>query len=60
MPPRPHTNWTGKADARAFAPDCVQTGSWFSKIFQVGLLASTSEDCLFINAWAPDNSNGSA
>lgn len=34
--------WTTTRDATAFGPQCIQLGS-----------ASMSEDCLFINVWAP-------
>jgi len=42
QPPRP---WTGTRDARAFSRVCRQTVAWVSE--------PQSEDCLYLNVWAP-------
>jgi para-nitrobenzyl esterase len=40
------TNWSGVRDAKSFGPTCAQPGSPFGT-------ASTSEDCLYLNVYAP-------
>jgi para-nitrobenzyl esterase len=45
-PPRPAARWTGIRAAAAFAPHCPQPPSAFG-------LASTSENCLYLNVYAP-------
>ncbi len=45
-PPQPHTRWTGVRDATRFAAHCPQGATPFGQ-------ASTSEDCLFLNVFAP-------
>jgi para-nitrobenzyl esterase len=44
--PQPHARWSGVRDATRFAPHCPQGASPFG-------VASTSEDCLFLNVLAP-------
>ena len=44
VPPQPPTGWLGVRDALAPGSPCPQTG---------GLYASTNEDCLYLNVWAP-------
>lgn len=46
QPPQPHGRWTGVRDATRFADHCPQGASPFG-------LASTSEDCLFLNVFTP-------
>jgi len=46
-PPEPVEPWTGLRDATASGSACVQDG------FQVGPDVPQSEDCLFLNVWAP-------
>src|SRR5690242_9840496 len=45
-PPRPAARWAGVRAATAFAPHCAQPATPFGK-------ASTSEDCLYLNVFAP-------
>ncbi|HEX5496687.1 MAG TPA: carboxylesterase family protein [Mycobacteriales bacterium] len=45
-PPQPHARWSGVRDATRFAPHCAQPATPFGA-------ASTSEDCLFLNVFAP-------
>src|SRR6516162_4481510 len=46
QPPQPAVSWSGIRDATQFAPHCPQSASPFG-------LASTSEDCLFLNVFTP-------
>lgn len=45
-PPQPVAHWTGIRAATQFAASCAQPASNFG-------LASTSEDCLYLNVYAP-------
>jgi para-nitrobenzyl esterase len=45
-PPQPAARWSGVRDATTFAPHCVQPPTPFG-------VASTSEDCLYLNVFAP-------
>jgi para-nitrobenzyl esterase len=45
-PPQPAARWSGERDATAFAPHCAQPATPFG-------VASTSEDCLYLNVFAP-------
>lgn len=45
-PPKPVIAWSGERQATAFGASCSQTQ-------RLGREASTSEDCLFLNVWAP-------
>ncbi len=47
-PPLPHVPWFQPLDATHFANHCPQTASPFG-------IASTTEDCLFLNVFAPDS-----
>ncbi|RYY57915.1 MAG: carboxylesterase family protein [Chitinophagaceae bacterium] len=49
-PPQPAKSWQGVRDAKKFCSDCAQAG------FQRGtdsISKTSSEDCLFLNVWAP-------
>jgi para-nitrobenzyl esterase len=46
QPPRPAASWRGVREATALAPHCPQPASPFG-------VASTSEDCLYLNVFAP-------
>ena len=48
-PPQPAPHWTGVRAATRFGPHCPQYGSPFG-------LASMSENCLFLNVYAPAGS----
>jgi para-nitrobenzyl esterase len=48
-PPQPAAHWTGVRPATQFGPHCPQTGSPFG-------VASMSENCLFLNVYAPAGS----
>jgi para-nitrobenzyl esterase len=51
-PPQPHARWHAPLDATKFANHCAQNASPFG-------IASTSEDCLFLNVYTP-NDRGSS
>ena len=53
QPPQPAANWSGVRDATQFAPHCPQPASPFG-------LASTSEDCLFLNVFTPSRQEAGA
>jgi para-nitrobenzyl esterase len=48
QPPQPAAHWSGVRDATQFAPHCPQPPSPFGQ-------ASMSEDCLFLNVFAPSH-----
>jgi len=49
-PPQPVKAWQGVRDASKFCADCAQAGFQRSA---TGILANSSEDCLFLNVWTP-------
>ena len=51
QPPQPAASWSGVRDATRFAPHCPQLASPFG-------LASTSENCLFLNVFTPRGGGG--
>lgn len=50
--PQPHARWTGVWNADRFAPECIQPLRSRSINHYFGEEA-TSEDCLYLNIWAP-------
>ena len=48
--PQPASPWSGVRRATAFAPACAQTAAWIAE--------RKSEDCLYLNIWAPTRSTG--
>jgi para-nitrobenzyl esterase len=50
-PPLPHARWHGPRDASHFANHCPQSGSSIGG-------ATTDEDCLYLNVYAPNRGNG--
>ena len=49
--PRPHPRWQSPLDATHFANHCPQQGSSIGG-------ATTNEDCLYLNVYAPNRGNG--
>ena len=52
-PPRPVVAWDGVRDATASGPICMQTGPAWIRAPNAGEDDPESEDCLFLNIWAP-------
>jgi para-nitrobenzyl esterase len=52
-PPQPAATWYGVRDATKFAPHCPQSAGSFG-------LASTSENCLYLNVFAPSHRRAGA
>jgi para-nitrobenzyl esterase len=50
-PPQPAARWRTPLDASHFAPHCPQSAGGSGQ-------ASTNEDCLYLNVWAPNDSPG--
>ncbi|MFT3976107.1 MAG: carboxylesterase family protein [Sphingomonas bacterium] len=51
-PPAPASAWRGIRDASAFGHACIQPPSSPAGLYYGGM-ATTSEDCLTLNVWAP-------
>ncbi|HEX7018605.1 MAG TPA: carboxylesterase family protein [Gemmatimonadaceae bacterium] len=54
-PPQPARNWTGVRAADRFADQCMQARVFSDMVFRN---SGTSEDCLYLNVWAPPASSG--
>ena len=52
--PQPPAKWKGQRDATQFGARCAQNRVWDDMIFQD---AGPSEDCLFLNVYAPADTN---
>lgn len=53
--PRPPVRWKAKRDATRFGAHCAQGRVFDDMVFQDG---AASEDCLFLNVYAPANATG--
>src|SRR5215213_2687818 len=49
-PPQPARAWTGVRAADRFGPQCMQARIYSDMMFRN---EGTSEDCLYLNVWAP-------
>ena len=53
--PRPPTPWTEPREAVQFGNSCVQPAG--AQVFTPGPGSVLSEDCLYLNVWAPQNAS---
>ena len=53
-PPQP-IKWEGERAARSFALPCLQSTTADGKPNGAGVTGASSEDCLYLNVWAPQN-----
>jgi para-nitrobenzyl esterase len=53
-PPQPLRSWPGVRSARTFGPRCMQEVMFADKVFRSHRV---SEDCLYLNVWAPAESD---
>ncbi len=53
QPPQAVTSWTGVRAATAFGPRCMQQPLYSDMVFRSN---GMSEDCLYLNVWAPATS----
>jgi para-nitrobenzyl esterase len=53
QPPTPAPKWTGTRPATAFGPRCMQLPVYLDMVFRSN---GMSEDCLYLNVWAPQTS----
>ena len=49
-PPQPVAHWDGTRQARQFGPRCMQLPLFSDMVFRA---SGMSEDCLYLNVWAP-------
>ncbi|KGI78110.1 carboxylesterase/lipase family protein [Oleiagrimonas soli] len=54
-PPQPQAHWNGVRTATAFGPRCMQRAIFSDMRFRSN---GMSEDCLYLNVWAPANASG--
>jgi para-nitrobenzyl esterase len=54
QPPQPAKKWTEVRQATAFAAQCMQRRQFADMVFRSN---GMSEDCLYLNVWAPAKSN---
>lgn len=54
--PQSPAPWSGLLEARSFGPDCVQMD--MESPPGPGFVNPESEDCLYLNVWAPENATG--
>ena len=57
QPPAPPAKWQGTFDASAFGASCIQPPYPASSVYFEKLVV-TSEDCLTLNIWSPENAKG--
>ncbi|HEX4197105.1 MAG TPA: carboxylesterase family protein [Caulobacteraceae bacterium] len=61
-PPQPVSAWSGERDATDYSNDCLQnklSAAWFPSDWLLPT-RPTSEDCLYLNVWAPAHRSGAA
>jgi para-nitrobenzyl esterase len=59
QPPQPPESWAGVRECVEFGPACPQKiEPMMNLVPQMGLNASNSEDCLYLNVWRPANGDG--
>jgi len=58
LPPAPSASWPGERDASAFAAAPIQHVSWPNGYYPFE--QDTSEDCLYLNVWAPQDADAEA
>ena len=54
--PQPPANWSGVRKATEFGPRCMQAPIYSDMIFRDRADKPMSEDCLYLNVWAPAKS----
>jgi para-nitrobenzyl esterase len=57
-PPVPVKSWSGERAAQTYGPICPQRVNADGTPNEGGASGATSEDCLFLNVWAPPHARG--